>query len=135
MLAEYLGPYALGVVVVFAVVVLVVVVKVGRSVTLGWRDMQIKVGAVHGKVESIDKQVNQVAATDPTLRNVIVAMHSQMAEARADLALVKQAAAEAAVHSAEARRVARTAAESTKANNVLLTRHIADCESRTSRGD
>lgn len=124
MFAADLGPYALAIVVVLAVVV----VGFGRSVVLSWKDIRLKVGDVHDRVESIDKQVNQVGESDPTLRSVVIAMHSQLAEQRGDIALIKQAAAEAAVHSAEARKVARAAAESTRRNNVLLTKHIAECE-------
>ena len=134
MLAADLGPYALATVVVISGVVLFLVVKLGRSVTLGWKDMRLKVGDVHDKVDSIDRQVNQVGATDPTLRSVVVAMHSQLSEQRGDIALIKQAAADAAVHAAEAQKVAQQAAESTHQNNVLLTRHIADCEAKE-RGD
>lgn len=131
MLAADLGPYALAIVVVVAVVV----VGFGRSVTLSWRDMKAQIGAAsskidktHDKVESIDRQVNQVGEDEPRLRHVVVAMHSQFAEFRADMALIKKATAEAALHSAQARKVAEQAADSTHRNNVLLTEHIAQHE-------
>jgi hypothetical protein len=129
-LADVLGPYSLAIAVVVGFVILVLAAKLGRSFSLRWRDMEAKVSGTHDKVESIDRQVNQVAPDDPSLRSMVMAVHGWQIEQRADIALIKRASSEAAAESTKARAVALVAAESTKANNVLLTEHIAACEAR-----
>ena len=129
-LAADVGPYTLAVVVVAAIVAITIITRTSRSIQAGYKGVEFTIGEVHKKVNSIDKQVNQVPDDEVTIRQLLTTQTSQLAEVRGDVADLQRGQVQAAKEAAEAKRLAAQAAETGRANNVLLTQHIAQSEAQ-----